>query len=341
MKAGFALLLLCIALPAHAKPALVQRRDVEITAGGSASIAFKKANSAGNLIVAYVVWDNGGAVSVTDTEGNVYVSAVGPTQADGDPTSAQVFYAKNVAGGSNTVTATFDSAIATHAALYVFEYKGLSHTAPFDTAVATSGSSLAMTGGPLTTHSTSELLFMGAESNGGSIAHLTRGYRARAHRAGELAADGFAPDVGDYAVSAAQTGSAWVVQLVAFNYSGRAPASPQYPAKVGPGGRYLVDQNGAAFLITGDSPQSLFVNLSERQAASFFADRQKKGFNTLWINLLCGTYTGGREDASTFDGITPFSNGLDFSTPNEAYFSRIDDMIRLAAQRGITVLLNP
>ena len=34
-------------------------------------------------------------------------------------------------------------------------------------------------------------------------------------------------------------------------------AAPAYPVKVGPTGRYLVDQNGVPFLIVGESPQAM------------------------------------------------------------------------------------
>src|SRR5262249_40707174 len=82
-------------------------------------------------------------------------------------------------------------------------------------------------------------------------------------------------------------------------------------------------------------------NLSEAEAETFFADRQAGGFNLVWINLLCATYTGGRPDGSTYDGIVPFTTAGDLSTPNESYFARVDDMINLAAQHGLTVLLDP
>ena len=114
-----------------------------------------------------------------------------------------------------------------------------------------------------------------------------------------------------------------------------------YPLKVGPGSRYLVDQNGAPFLIAGDAPQSLIVNLSEAEADGYFADRAGLGFNSLWINLLCATYTAGRADGTTFDGIAPFTTPGDLSTPNEAYFTRVDHMLRLAAGHGLNVLLDP
>ncbi len=116
---------------------------------------------------------------------------------------------------------------------------------------------------------------------------------------------------------------------------------PSYPLRVGPTHRYLVDSKGQPFLIVGDSPQALVVNVSLRDAERFLADRAANGFNAVWVNLLCNTYTGGRSDATTFDNIAPFSTPGDLATPNEAYFRRADAMIRLAAKYGLTVFLDP
>ena len=116
---------------------------------------------------------------------------------------------------------------------------------------------------------------------------------------------------------------------------------PVYPLEIGPTGRYLVDRDGRPFLIVGDSPQSLIVNLSTAQAGHFFANRQAAGFNSVWINLLCDRYTGGRSDGTTYDGIAPFTKPGDLSTPNPSYFARVDDMIRLAAQHRLVVFLDP
>jgi uncharacterized protein DUF4038/concanavalin A-like lectin/glucanase superfamily protein/collagenase-like protein with putative collagen-binding domain/fibronectin type III domain protein len=113
------------------------------------------------------------------------------------------------------------------------------------------------------------------------------------------------------------------------------------PIRVGPTGRYLVDQNGAPFLITGDSPQAIIGDITESDAAQFFASRQALGFNTVWINLLCNHYTGCADDGSTWDGIPPFTTPGDFSTPNEAYFAHVDRIIRLAGQYGLVVILDP
>src|ERR1700760_627394 len=49
-----------------------------------------------------------------------------------------------------------------------------------------------------------------------------------------------------------------------------APA--EFPLRASRTGRYLVDHDGRPFLIVGDSPQALLVNLSVAQAGRFFAD---------------------------------------------------------------------
>jgi hypothetical protein len=118
-------------------------------------------------------------------------------------------------------------------------------------------------------------------------------------------------------------------------------AGPAYPVKIGPTGRYLVDQKGVPFLIAGESPQAMMVNVSEADAELFFANRKSHGFNTAWINLICAKYTGGREDGSTFDGLRPFKGDFDFSQPNEKYFARCDRIIRSAAKYDTLVMLDP
>jgi uncharacterized protein DUF4038/collagenase-like protein with putative collagen-binding domain len=130
-------------------------------------------------------------------------------------------------------------------------------------------------------------------------------------------------------------------------------APPVFPLKKSANGRYLVDQSNAPCLIVGESPQALMVNLTNSEAALFFMNRSAHGYNTVWINLLCAKYTGGREDASTIDGILPFTGTVpagvttgittnyDLTKPNEAYFARVDQMVNLAAQQGIQVLLDP
>ncbi|MBI3387360.1 MAG: DUF4038 domain-containing protein, partial [Deltaproteobacteria bacterium] len=423
--------------PAQAttKPRLVQRRYLRVTSGSSASVKLLRPTTAGNLIVAYVVWDNNGSVSLTDSKGYAYASAVGPTQSSGDSTNAEIFYAQLVVGGTDTVTASFATAITTRGVLYVYEYSGIDWLTPFEAAVAASGSSSSMDSGVLTTAAVNSLLFTGGASNK-LVTRAGQGYRTLSRTYGNLIADRVTAPAGSYNATGTQIGTSWIMQLAAFQAIGNDTAVPSvptnlqasnvvsnaatiawtasaddtgvagykvfrnriqiatttqtsytdlglaplktysyavaaydgaghvsarstpalsvttpsnpppntntaYPLKVSANGRYLVDQNNVPVLLTGDSPQALTVNLSEAEADAFFADRQAAGFNVVWVNLLCATYTGGRADGSTYDGIVPFTTPNDLAMPNEAFFARVDHMLTLAAQHGLTVLLDP
>ena len=99
--------------------------------------------------------------------------------------------------------------------------------------------------------------------------------------------------------------------------------------------------------MVGDAPHSLVVNLSSSNAAIYLADRATNGFNTLWVEALCNTYTGGRANGSLLNGTLPFTNTIpstssyDLTTPNEAYFAYVDQIVRMAATNGIQVMLDP
>jgi len=115
-----------------------------------------------------------------------------------------------------------------------------------------------------------------------------------------------------------------------------------FPLKVSANGRYLVDQNNVPFLMLGDSPQTIIGNLSVADATTFLTDRKDRGFNTVWINLVCRTAVYGCSDSgSTFDGIAPFSTADDLSTPNEAYFARADAILSVASSLNLLVILDP
>jgi hypothetical protein len=130
----------------------------------------------------------------------------------------------------------------------------------------------------------------------------------------------------------------------------KADAGASYPLKASANGRYLVTQNGAPFLLTGDAPQALVTNISLADAKTYFADRASLGFNAAWVNLLCDTYTAGNADGTTYDGLVPFvtadggavtADRYDITQPSEPYFARVDAMIELAAQYGVVVFLDP
>ncbi len=125
-----------------------------------------------------------------------------------------------------------------------------------------------------------------------------------------------------------------------------------YPLKVSANGRYLVDQNDVPFLIVGDNPQTMVTQISTAEASRFMEDRAAHGYNALWIDVLnSGPYhPATRDDGGTYDGLLPFKGYVaggndtahyDLSTPNEAYFKRVDQMLELASRYGFLIFLDP
>ncbi len=126
-----------------------------------------------------------------------------------------------------------------------------------------------------------------------------------------------------------------------------SPSSfPVYPLKASANGRYLTDSNGVPFLLMGDSPQSMIANLTPPEMSYYMANREQMGFNSILVDALCTTYTGGNGNGTAYDGTPPFTSGTnpsnyDLSTPNPAYFAELDTLINQAASDHLAVVLDP
>ena len=116
-------------------------------------------------------------------------------------------------------------------------------------------------------------------------------------------------------------------------------ATPDYPLKRAANARYLVDQRGRPFLIQGDSPWSLMVQLTNEETEQYLINRHRKGFNSIIVNLIehfaCDNPPYNRY------GEPPFTTPGDFSTPNPAYFAHVDWVLKKAGEYGIQVFLVP
>jgi hypothetical protein len=412
------------------------------TAQSSVSVTLPAPQSAGNLLVVLAGWNDTSATisSVTDSLGNTFALAIGPTKRT-TALSQSIYYAKNIAGGSNTVTVRFSRA-AKFADIRVLEYAGLDTAAPFDSASAANGSSGQADTGLLTTHVAGDLLVAGDMVLTGSPAAGT-GYSTRmiTNPDSDIAEDRVAGGAGSYNATAPVAGpNAWVIQVVAFkpasggllgsggvggsgtggsgtggsgtggSGTGGASVGGSGAGGSGIGGsgiggsgvggsgiggsgaggsgaggsgiggsgvggsgvggsgvggsgaggsgscasrfplhtseRLLVDACGVPFSAAGDSPQCLSANLSPANMNAYFSIRAAQGFNASWVNLLCDMYTGGRADATTYDGIPPFTGTVaggfyDLTKPNPAYFARIDAMVSAAAAQGTVIFLDP
>ena len=112
-----------------------------------------------------------------------------------------------------------------------------------------------------------------------------------------------------------------------------------FPLQVQAGNRYLVDAAGKPFLIQGDSPWSLIVQLTLEQVDQYLDDRRARGFNTLLINLIEHAFANNAP--KNVYGQGPFVTPGDYGTPNEQYFAHADSVIRRAGEKGFLVLLVP
>jgi len=614
---------------AHAlTPTFVQANSHETNSGTTDSVPFTSANSASDLIVVYVIWSNGtSTASMSDARDNTYNAVSPATKWNGTQWSSQVFYAKNISAGSNTVTATFSSAINQFAVVYIHEYSGMDTINPLDVSTVATGTTKAMNSGSVTTTNANDLIF-GAGASSSTVNATGTGFTTRSTGSGNRTEDKNVASAGSYSATATQNSNMWVMHMVAFKAGGSstdssspttptnltataqsssqinlswtastdnvgvtgykvfrngaqvgtapntsysdtgltqnttyaytvaavdaagntssqsavasattlilpadttpptasltapsdgstvfgtvaasakasdnvavqkvefyidtsntaassdtsspytynwdtttvadgahsisvkatdtngnistlstsnvtvqntdvvAPsvpanltATPSSPTKVdlswnastdnrrvtgyhvyrngtliasptvttysdtglspnttygyavsafdlagnesaqstitnattpaqptfafatsvSANHRYLLDQSGNPFLIVGDSPQSAIGQMSVSEADRYFADRQAHGFNTVWINLLCDSYTFCNTNGTTYDGVKSFTSGTspsnyDLSTPNEAYFARADDIINSAASHGLTVILDP
>ena len=182
----------------------------------SVAVAYPLAQTAGNLNIVAVGWNDttSTVTSVIDSRGNTYTLAIGPTSGTGLRQS--IYYAKNIAAGSNTVTVTFNQA-AVYVDVRVLEYSGLDTVSPLDVTAGAAGSGTSPNSGSATTTTASELIF-GA---GMTTTHFTgagTGFVSRiiTYPDADIAEDKTVSSTGSYNAAAPVTSSAWVMQMATF-----------------------------------------------------------------------------------------------------------------------------
>jgi chitodextrinase len=196
----------------------------------SVPVVFTNAQSGGDLNVVAIGWNDSTATvsTVTDTKGNVYTIAVGPTTISGVE-SQSIYYARNIAAavaGANTVTVTFSTA-AKYPDIRILEYSGADQVNPVDVTAAGSGNSATSSSGVGTTTNPLDLIF-GANLVQSLTAGPGSGFTSRLLTSpdGDIAEDMMVTSAGNYStVAPLDTASQWVMQMVAF----RTPAGTTTP----------------------------------------------------------------------------------------------------------------
>jgi len=142
-------------------PAIVQKTNA-VSTGSVASLAkaFASSNTAGNSIVVVAGCGNGTAMTVADSAGNTYTSAIAAPNST--TFAAQIFYAVGIVGGANTVTVT-NAGTTASMAFEVYEVSGLLTQVlaqPDQTTIGT-GTGTTATGSAISATSPNSLAFMG------------------------------------------------------------------------------------------------------------------------------------------------------------------------------------
>jgi hypothetical protein len=194
-------------------------------------VTFASAQTSGNLNVVVVGWNDTAASvsSVTDSKGNVYAVAVGPTLNPGS-LSQSVYFSKNIIGGAantNTVTVRFNVS-AQYADIRILEYSGLDPVNPLDVTAAAIGTSATSSSGSAVTTNADDLIFGANMVSTGNAAAGT-GFTSRVITVpdSDIAEDRVVATAGNYSASAPLTGSGpWVMQMVAFRGAPTGPPPP-------------------------------------------------------------------------------------------------------------------
>jgi enamine deaminase RidA (YjgF/YER057c/UK114 family) len=146
----------------------------------------------------------------------VYVRAVGPTQNSGLQQS--IYYARNIAGGSNQVTVTFNQA-ASYPDVRIVEYSGADPISPLNVTAAASGTGTTANSGYAQTTSANDLIF-GAGTTGYVFTAAGLGFTNRVIDAyGNIAEDRTAASTGIYNATATTSSAVWIMQMAAFRPS--------------------------------------------------------------------------------------------------------------------------
>ncbi len=185
------------------------------SSNSSIACAFSNAQVHGNLNIVVVQWgDTTSTVSsVTDSTGNPYWLAIGPTSGTGLRQS--IYYAKNIAGGSATVTVTFNQA-ATYPDIIILEYTGLDPSSPLDRTAGAVGTGTSANSGSATTTSANEVIF-GAGTTATSFSGAGSGFFPRIINVfGNIAEDKTVASAGTYSATATTGSVNWVMQMATF-----------------------------------------------------------------------------------------------------------------------------
>ena len=233
---------------AHGQIAYVQGAysDPQSSSLTSVSVTYPSAQAAGDLNVIAIGLQGAVAspiAAVTDSAGNTYTVAVGPTLSNysGGGDTQVIYYAPNIvasAANANTVTVTFNSS-AYWPDVRIVEYSGVATTNPIDVTATAWGNS-DTTGnadsGPFTTTNANDLLYAAVFTESSTLG-AGSGFTSRmiTDPDDDSVEDQIVTSAGTYDATAPQYEDAhyWIMQVVAFKAATPGGGDTQPPTTPG------------------------------------------------------------------------------------------------------------
>jgi hypothetical protein len=198
-------------------PAFVQATGGDSFAGNVGTLTLPGPSTAGNLIVLGINIGSTAVTvsSVTDSKGNTYAPALGPTDWYGGTQRTWTYYSSNIAGGGGAITITVTySANPTYSELFAAEYSGVASASPVDQTSSQTGDSATLDSGSKTTTQASELIFGFGMSAG--TCTVDAPYTARNTFNNNFIADRTVSSTGSYHVTGTQVMNWWMCHMVTF-----------------------------------------------------------------------------------------------------------------------------
>jgi hypothetical protein len=208
----------------------MQGNFTTLAGDSTVTVQYNAAEVSGDLNVVVIGWNDSAATvkSVSDSAGNTYSLAVGPTIVSG-LLSQSIYFAKNIhpaAAGANTVTVVFSKS-AYYPDVRILEYSGADPNNPVDVVGANSGNGSTSSASATTTNP-ADLTFaanmvrdMTTGPGAGFAQRLLTGW-------GDIAEDEMVQAAGSHTATAPiDDATTWTMQMVAFRTpSSSSAASP-------------------------------------------------------------------------------------------------------------------
>jgi len=189
---------------------------VQVAVNSAASVTFPGTSTSRDLIVVGIFWSSQAVsiTSVTDTTGNTYNLAIGPTNWGGSYRDA-VYYASNIVGGgaAPTITVAFSGAQG-GTMTYAAEYSGVATINPLDQTSEGYGTGTVLESGIKATGQGTELIYGFCMS--ANTATVDPSFTARSTFSNNFIADRTVTRTGYYHVFGTNSAGDWMVQMATF-----------------------------------------------------------------------------------------------------------------------------